>query len=105
MQNSKLSMRIARKRRIRSRVFGTSQRPRVSIFRSNKFIYAQIINDEKGETLAAAKGEDATKIGQELGEKAIKAKLKKLVFDRGGYKYHGNVKKVASGLREKGLDL
>ncbi len=105
MKSSKLSTRIARKRRIRSRVFGTMERPRVSIFRSNKFIYAQIINDEKGETLAAVKGKDAVKVGQELAEKAVKAKLKKLVFDRGGYKYHGNVKKVASGLREKGLDL
>ncbi|HEX6977003.1 MAG TPA: 50S ribosomal protein L18 [Patescibacteria group bacterium] len=105
MSRTTLKKHIARKRRIRSRVSGTVERPRVSVFRSNKFIYAQIINDEKGVTLAHAKGKDAAKVGQELGEKALKAKVKKLVFDRGGYKYHGNVKKVADGLREKGLDL
>lgn len=97
--------RLKRKIRIRSKIFGTKLRPRISVFRSNKFIYAQAINDEKGLTLAASSGKEAKLVGATLGEKLTKAKIKTVVFDRSGYQYHGRVQALADGLREKGVQF
>lgn len=105
-----------RRKRIRGKVRGTVERPRLSVFRSNARIYAQIIDDRTGTTLAAAssiepdlravpKGEAATKVGQLLAERAKAAGVSKVVFDRGGYLYHGRVKALADGAREGGLDF
>jgi large subunit ribosomal protein L18 len=99
---------------IRKKISGTSDRPRLSVFRSNKGIYAQIIDDIKGVTLVAAStselGDKAAlnianskNVGKKLAEKAIAAGLQSIVFDRGGYIYHGNVKALAEGAREGGL--
>lgn len=95
--------RQARKKRIRSRVFGTATTPRLSVYRSNKGLYAQLINDDKGITLAESHGKDAKKIGEEIAEKAKKVKITKIVFDRSGYRYHGKVKILAEAAREGGL--
>lgn len=111
-----------RHKRIRKKIKGTAECPRVSIFRSNKYIYLQLIDDEKRRTLAAVddrnlklknekKNELSEKIasafvaGKLLAEMAKKQKLKKIVFDRGGYRYHGRIKAVADGLREGGLEF
>ena len=110
-----------RKARIRRTILARGVgRPRLSVFRSSKQIYAQIIDDEKGVTLAAASSlektlreglktgadvEAARRIGKEIGERAVKAGVKKVVFDRGGYMYHGRVKALAEGAREGGLDF
>lgn len=102
-------------KRVRGKLFGKSTRPRLSVFRSNKKIYAQIIDDEKGITLVSAsdsglpdnltKTQKATKVGEELAEKARKIRLKKIVFDRGKFAYHGRVKALAEGVREKGVSF
>ncbi len=105
-----------RRKRIRGKVHGTVERPRVSVFRSNARIYAQVINDVDGRTLAAAssiepalrgasKTEAAAKVGQLLAERAKAAGVTKVVFDRGGYLYHGRVKALADGAREGGLEF
>ena len=104
------------KNRIRKIVSGTEARPRLSVFRSNKEIYAQIIDDVTGKTISAAssrdkdiatskgnKTEKAALVGKALGEKAIKAGVETISFDRGGYLYHGRVKSLAEGAREAGL--
>jgi large subunit ribosomal protein L18 len=104
------------KRRIRKVISGTESRPRLSVFRSNKEIYAQIVNDVTGETIVAASSRDkdissakgtkteiAALVGKALGEKAVKAGLETIAFDRGGYQYHGRVKSLAEGAREGGL--
>lgn len=108
-------MGIERRRvRVRSKISGSAERPRLSVFRSNKHIYAQLIDDGKSETLAAAsdvevaktslsKAEAAFEVGKILAKKALKSGIKKVVFDRGGYKYHGRVKALAEGAREGGL--
>lgn len=108
-------LRERRRRKIRAKIFGTKERPRLSVFRSNRYVYAQLINDQKGETLCSAsdsdlpkatkltKSEIAKKVGEALAKKALKKKIKKVVFDRGGYKYHGRIKSLAEGAREKGL--
>ncbi len=123
----KLEARLRRKKRIRKKIFGFPERPRVSVFRSHKHIYAQIINDVEGHTLVAlsslspevrtkveelkSKGEIKGKIdvarlvGRMLAEKAKEKGITKVVFDRGGYKYHGRVKALAEGLREGGLEF
>jgi large subunit ribosomal protein L18 len=108
------------RKRIRSTVRGTYERPRLSVFKSNKHISAQIINDFEGKTLAAAStqskdlrddlsdksGVEAAKIvGATLAEKAKEAGIDNVVFDRGGYKYHGQIKALADGAREGGLDF
>ncbi|MCA0427532.1 MAG: 50S ribosomal protein L18 [Bacteroidetes bacterium] len=103
------------KARIRSRVTGTAQKPRLSVFRSNKQIYAQLIDDLAGKTLVAAssrsfadktnKVELASLVGKQLAEKAIAAGLSTCVFDRNGYLYHGRVKALAEGAREGGLNF
>ena len=98
-----------RKIRVRTKVTGTAERPRLSVYRGQKHIYAQVIDDTTGRTLAAAMGksnvEGAKKVGEALAEKAVKSKVKKVVFDRGGRLYHGVVKAVAEGAREKGLEF
>ena len=110
----KVTQRARIRRRIRSKISGTPQRPRLSVFRSNKHIYAQLIDDAQGVTLAAAStregdsaiGIDASKaVGTRVAERAKEAGVDRAVFDRGGYRYHGNVKAVAEGAREAGLQL
>ncbi len=97
--------RYVRKRRIRSKMEGTATRPRISVFRSNYFMYAQAIDDQKGVTLASAKSDSASEVGKSLGEKLLKIKIKSAVFDRSGYRYHGRVKAVAESLREIGVQI
>lgn len=105
--------RKGRQKRIRKHLAGTNMRPRLSVFRSNKHIYVQIIDDLKGVTLVAVsdilengtKKEKAYNIGKKLAQKAIKKKISKVVFDRGGFLYHGRVLEVAKGAREGGLEF
>mmetsp|Transcript_21182 Transcript_21182/g.68572 ORF Transcript_21182/g.68572 Transcript_21182/m.68572 type:complete len:118 (-) Transcript_21182:6020-6373(-) len=112
---SKTERRQRIKNRIRKVVGGTEARPRLAVFRSNKEIYAQIINDVDGKTLVSAssrdkdikaegtKSEVATLVGKSIAEKALKAGIETISFDRGGYLYHGRVKSLAQGAREGGL--
>ncbi|MDD5043583.1 MAG: 50S ribosomal protein L18 [Patescibacteria group bacterium] len=113
-QKRKKAGRQLRRNRIRSIVIGTADRPRLSVFRSLKHFYLQLIDDNAGKTLASvsdkeikAKGKKPMEIALELGKllakKALAAGIKEAVFDRGGYKYHGRVKAVADGAREGGL--
>lgn len=112
-----------RKKRIRKKLSGTSERPRLSVFRSAKHIYAQIIDDTKGETLVAASSTEAAvkehpdtvsakgkipvsvTVGKLIAERALEKGLKKVVFDRNGFLYHGRIKAVSDGAREAGLDF
>lgn len=105
MNTSKIKQaKIARRhKRIRSTISGTSDRPRLSIFRSNKFIYAQLIDDAKGHTFAHAQSADAKAVGVDIAKKAKAKKIEKVVFDRGGYLYTGKIKAVADAAREGGL--
>lgn len=82
---------------------GTASRPRLTVFRSLKFIYAQVINDETGKTLAAASGKNPTEVGKQVAVAALKAKVSAVVFDRGRYQYHGRVKALAEAARQGGL--
>jgi large subunit ribosomal protein L18 len=106
--------RLRRRRRVRARVSGTSQRPRLSVFRSNKGVVAQLIDDTKGHTVAAVNWiepdlrkltatDQAKKAGELLADRAKAAGVETCVFDRGGYQYHGRVKALADGAREGGL--
>ena len=117
-KESRNSARLMRHARIRSKISGTSEVPRLSVFRSNKQIYAQIIDDEKKSTLVSASSLDkslklenggnieaAKAVGKLLAEKAKKAKITKVVFDRGGYLYHGRVQALAEAARENGLEI
>ena len=109
------SGRIRRHARVRKRVSGTAERPRLAVFRSNKHIYAQLIDDVNGRTLAAAgsvaspgegdKSAVAKRVGGELAAKATAAGIRTVVFDRGGFQYHGRVKALADAAREGGLDF
>lgn len=112
MRRISLPKRIRRHRRIRSKVFGTASRPRLAAFRSTRYIYAQIINDEKGETLASVstkemKGktplEKAKEAGKEIAAKAKEKGVGEVSFDRGGFLYSGRIKSLAEGAREGGL--
>ena len=111
--STKHNARNKRHVRIRARVTGTKTRPRLSVYRSNTEVYAQIIDDTTGETLAAAdsrkksgtKQEKATAVGAALANAAVAAGIKAVVFDRGGFQYHGTVKAVAEGAREGGLEF
>ena len=114
MAFNKIERRIKIKFRIRKKIVGTAERPRLSVFRSNKQIYAQVINDKAGVTLAAAsslgfekmnKTEQAKKVGLLLAEKAKAAGVSAVVFDRNGYLYHGRVQSLADGAREGGLNF
>lgn len=89
--------------RTRSRVRGRADRPRLSVFKSNRKIYAQIIDDTAGKTLAAAMGTDPAQVGATVAEKAAKAGVRKIVFDRGAYSYHSQVKTLAEAARTAGL--
>ena len=111
---TKPASRLRRRRRVRAKVSGTSQRPRLSVFRSNRGIQAQLIDDVQGHTLAAvnwvegdlkplARMEQAKRAGELLAERAKAAGIEECVFDRGGYRYHGKVKALAEGAREGGL--
>jgi large subunit ribosomal protein L18 len=111
---TKPQARLRRRRRVRAKVRGTAERPRLSVFRSNRGIGAQLIDDVAGHTVAAVnwtegdlKGlkamEQATKAGELLAERAKGAGVETIVFDRGGYRYHGRVKALADGAREAGL--
>jgi len=104
------------KRGIRKKVFGTPGRPRLTVYRSNKHTYAQLIDDTRGHTLAAMstvqadiEGEEAMdksfNVGKRLAEKAVESGYEKAVFDRNGYQYHGLIKAIAEGAREGGLDM
>jgi len=106
--------RLRRRRRVRARVTGTAERPRLSVYRSNRGIFAQLIDDGKGHTVAAVNwiepdlrkvtaSEQAKKAGELLAERAKAAGVESCVFDRGGYQYHGRVKALADGAREGGL--
>lgn len=111
----RLSRRDRIKKGIRRRVSGSSERPRLTVFRSNKGIYAQLIDDNAGKTLVAAsslekdfsatgnKIDQSKEVGKKVGEKAIAAGITKVVFDRNGYLYHGRIKSLAEGAREAGL--
>ena len=110
--NKKQEKRIRLKKKIRTKIFGTSSRPRLSVFRSNEYIYAQIINDETGLTLMSVsdlknkkgtKTERATEIGSELAKLSITKGIKSCVFDRNGFKYTGRIKALADGARNAGL--
>ena len=109
---TKIERRIKIKTRIRSKISGTASRPRLSVFRSNKQIYAQLIDDLAGKTLAAAsskgiedgsKSEIAAKVGKAIAGKAMAAGISEVVFDRNGYLFHGRVKSLADAAREGGL--
>ena len=106
--------RLKRRRRVRAKVRGTAERPRVAVFRSNRGIFAQLIDDQAGRTLAAVNWteaelrdlkpmEQATRAGALIAERAKAAGIDTVVFDRGGYRYHGRVKALAEGAREGGL--
>ncbi len=117
----RLSPRKRRHLRVRAKVFGTPERPRLNVFRSNKHVYAQIIDDTRGHTLVAAstlekevrerfpdahpKIEEARIVGQVVGERALAKGITRVVFDRGGYQYHGRVKALADGARAAGLQF
>ncbi|MAW95757.1 MULTISPECIES: 50S ribosomal protein L18 [Leeuwenhoekiella] len=115
MAFSKYTRRNKIRRRIRKSLTGTAERPRLSVYRSNKEIYAQIIDDTTGKTLSAAssrdkgfkangnKAEVAKEVGKAIAEKAKEAGIEAVAFDRGGYLYHGRVKQLAEGAREGGL--
>ena len=95
--------RIRNHRKIRTKISGTPVCPRLSVFKSNTAIYAQLIDDENGVTLAAASGKDAAKVGAALAKLGSAKKIKKVVFDRGGYIYTGKVEILAKAAREAGL--
>jgi large subunit ribosomal protein L18 len=96
-------LRARRHRRIRAKVKGTAEKPRLALFRSNRALYVQVIDDERGVTLANAKGDDAVMIGKAIAEK-VKAKgISAVVFDRGGFRYTGSVRTLAEAARAGGL--
>ena len=109
---------IRRKLRVRKKIFGTSKKPRLSVYRTNKYCYGQIIDDSKGVTLVSLSLNDIKKfhkdknkmeasfeIGKILAEKALEKKIKTAIFDRSSYHYHGRIKQIAEGAREGGLKL
>lgn len=116
----KKQARLKRKKRIRKKIFGTLERPRLTVFRSNRHIYAQLVDDGSGNTLVSASSLDkafreetdagdktqvAEKIGQTIASRAIDKGFKKVVFDRNGFLYHGRVKAVSEGARKGGLEF
>lgn len=116
---TKVERRAWRKKRIRKKISGTSERPRLSVFRSASHIYAQVIDDEKHVTLFASsslekeikdsekvtKSEVAKKVGTIIAQKCLEKEIKKVVFDRNGFVYHGRIKALADGAREAGLEF
>jgi large subunit ribosomal protein L18 len=118
--DAKVTSRLRRKRSIRKRLSGTGQRPRLSVYRSSKHIYAQVVDDVTGTTLVSAstqspelkeslvgkkKSEHATLVGQLIAKKSLEQEISKVVFDRNGFIYHGRIKAVADGAREAGLQF
>ena len=118
--NTKENARQKRKIRIRKKIFGTEARPRLSVFRSAKHIYAQLVVDSNGATILSAstvspeirneianlkKSEAARKVGELIGRKAAEKNIRKVVFDRNGFLYHGRIKALAEGARESGLEF
>jgi len=110
----KTEKRLRRRLRTRAKISGTAERPRLTVFKSNKYIYAQIIDDEKQQTIASASSikmgandlvKKAKIVGSELAEKAQKKKIKEVVFDKGGYLFTGRIKALADGTREGGLEF
>ncbi|MDH3189550.1 MAG: 50S ribosomal protein L18 [Acidimicrobiia bacterium] len=109
--------RARRHRRVRKSVKGTATRPRMAVYRSNKYIYVQLVDDVAGRTLVSASSQEkdlraenlneetATKVGELIGDRAKKAGVTEVVFDRGGYKYHGKVKALADAARKSGLEF
>jgi large subunit ribosomal protein L18 len=106
--------RLRRRRRVRAKISGTAERPRLSVYRSNRGMFAQLIDDRAGRTLAAVnwtesdlrdlpRSDQAKRAGEILAERATEAGVETCVFDRGGYRYHGRVRALAEGAREKGL--
>ncbi len=117
-KNKRLANRVARHERVRQKISGTTSVPRLSVYKSNSHIYAQIIDDETGKTLATSSSLDkdfnlsntknieaAKAVGESIAKKAIDAGIKDVVFDRGGYIYHGKVKELADAAREAGLNF
>ena len=113
---TKHEARLRRHRRVRGKVSGTAERPRLAVFRSNKGVFAQLVDDERGVTVASAswlklrpfggtKSEQAAEVGKALAAAAKSAGVTRCVFDRGGYLYHGRVKALAEGAREGGLEF
>jgi large subunit ribosomal protein L18 len=113
---SKPTKRLRRRRRVRAKVHGSAERPRISVFRSNRGVFAQLIDDDAGRTIAAVQWteadlrslkpmEQATEAGKLLASRAKAAGIESAVFDRGGYQYHGRVKALAEGAREGGLSF
>jgi large subunit ribosomal protein L18 len=111
---TKPAQRLRRRRRVRAKVVGTAERPRISVFRSNRGIFAQLIDDSAGRTIAAvawteeplrslSRAEQSTEAGKLLAQRAKEAGIERAVFDRGGYQYHGRVQAFAEGVREGGL--
>ncbi len=120
MSTKSQQARRTRQARVRKRVVGTTERPRLNVFRSDKHIYAQVIDDTMGHTLASAstvdlelraklskqpKREQAAMVGKLVAERALDAGIKQVVFDRGGFRYHGRIKALAEAAREAGLDF
>jgi large subunit ribosomal protein L18 len=103
--SQKLIKRATRRNRIRAKVSGTAERPRLSVFRSNKAIYAQLIDDVAGKTLVAANNKDAATCGKDIASRAKAAGITSVVFDRGGFIYTGRVKVLADNAREGGLQF
>jgi large subunit ribosomal protein L18 len=113
---TKAQQRARRRRRVRARITGTAERPRLSVFRSNRGVFAQLIDDRAGKTLAAVSwtegelrklsaSEQAKRAGELLAERAKQAGVETCVFDRGGYRFHGRVRALAEGAREGGLNF
>jgi large subunit ribosomal protein L18 len=113
---TKEARRLKRRRRVRAKVIGTAVRPRLAVFRSNNGVFAQLIDDDAGRTIASAqwtepelrtlgRTEQATRVGELIAQRAQAAGVQAVVFDRGGYQYHGRVKAVADGAREAGLAI
>ena len=120
VETSRAELRRIRHKRIRKHITGTAERPRLCVFRSSRHIYAQIIDDESGHTLVCAstlekelrdqikglrKTEQAAAVGKLIAQRALEKGIKSVVFDRGGYKYHGRVKALADASREAGLEF
>lgn len=101
--NLKQQKRKRNHKKIRSTVAGTSERPRLSVFKSNTGLYAQVVNDDQGITIASARGTDAAKVGAEVAKAAKAKSVEAVVFDRGGYIYTGKVRALAEAAREAGL--
>ena len=115
-KNTKLMLRNRRKKRVRKKIFGNGEKPRLCVYKSNRYIYAQLIDDEKGVTLLFCSSlkyrEDgknsknvkiAEKLGEEIGKRAVNIRIKQLVFDRSGYPYHGRIKALVNAIRKQGI--